>query len=208
MPLATRIVLLRHAHTANNGSPDPLLAGRTDLPLSERGRAELRQLQHRFRDQPPFDAIYSSPLQRAWSTAVALREIGLGTIRPCPALQEIDCGTLEGASTAEVGERHPALWRANLCQDDERFRWPGGESYRELRARTWRALHGVAIAHRGGRVALVTHAGVLSQIFGRLAGLSPARWNAFSTGSSSVSEIEWLHSSVTVVRLDDRLHLR
>ena len=54
----------------------------------------------------------------------------------------------------------------------------------------------------------MTHAGVLSQIFGRLAGLSPARWGAFRTGSSSVSEIEWLHASVTLIRLDDRRHLR
>ena len=107
-----------------------------------------------------------------------------------------------------MGKRYPALWRPNLRQDDEGFRWPGGESYRELRARSWRALHAVAVAHPGGRVALVTHAGVLSQIFGRLAGLSPARWGAFRTGSSSVSEIEWLHGSVTLIRLDDRRHLR
>jgi broad specificity phosphatase PhoE len=177
------------------------------VPLSARGVAEVRRLEQHLRLAPPFEAIYASPLQRAWSTATALAESGLGAVYPCPLLQEIDCGLLEGLPLSVVTLQYQTLWEANLRQDDERFRWPGGESYRELRGRTWRALHRLATVHRGDRIALVTHAGVVSQVFGAIAGLSPARWEAFRPGTAAVSEIEWMRGRVRVVRFDERSHL-
>jgi broad specificity phosphatase PhoE len=155
----------------------------------------------------PFAAIYASPLQRAWETAGALAAAGLGPLRACPELKEIDCGCLDGLPLVEVKRRFPALWAANVRQDDEQFRWPEGESYRELRARALRAVHRLALAHRGARIGVVTHAGVIGQIFGALAGVSPARWECFRPGNATLSEIEWSRGTATVVRFDDRTHL-
>src|SRR5690606_749911 len=132
-PVATRLILIRHGHTANNSGGDARLIGRTDVALSDRGEDELRRLCERLRGARPFDAIYSSPLQRAWRIAMALEELGLGSVRRCDGLVEIDCGTLDGRRVEEVKREHPELWEANVRQRDEHFRWPGGESYREFR---------------------------------------------------------------------------
>ncbi len=204
---STRLTLIRHGHTASNGGGLRLLSGRTDVPLSSRGRAELEQLRDRLRDTPPFAAIYSSPLRRARDTAAALVEIGLGPLRLCPGLAEIDCGLLEGMPLEEVRARYPELWQANLRQSDDRFRWPGGESYRQFRRRCLLAVRGLARAHAGQRIALVTHAGVIGQVLGSLEGRSPAEWEPFRPGNTGITEVEWSRRRARILRFDDRRHL-
>jgi broad specificity phosphatase PhoE len=204
----TRLYLIRHAHTSSNGGRNSLLSGRTDVPLSPRGRIELKRLELHFVGRPPFEAIYSSPLRRAAETAMVLEKVGLGSARRCPELQEIDCGELDGYPIDEVRSRFPDLWAANLRQEDEHFRWPGGESYREFRTRCLRAIRGLTHRHPGGRIAVITHAGVISQVLGFLGGESPARWEAGRPGTAAVTELEWCSGGACrVIRFDDRTHL-
>jgi broad specificity phosphatase PhoE len=203
----TRLILIRHGHTTDSAGGRVLMGGRTDVPLNPRGYEEVRRLQRHLCGTTRFAAIYSSPLQRAWETAAALAGAGLGPVHLCPALREIDCGTLDGMTLKEVQRRFPQLWAANLRQQDDRLRWPGGESYREFRCRSLRAVRTRALAHRGGRVALVTHAGVITQILGFLAGTNPARWECFLAGHTALTELDWSRGWGTIVRFDDRAHL-
>ncbi len=205
--MRTRLVLIRHGHAAADGERGALLAGRTDLPLSPRGRAEIRRLLARLRGTPPFAAIYSSPLRRARETATPLSNAGMGVVSICPALQEVDCGVLDGLPLAQVERGFPGLWKANLEQTDEHFRWPGGESYREFRCRCVRALRSLAGSHRGERIALVTHAGVVSQILGFCLGAGPAEWGRYRPGNTALTELDWARGAAAVVSFDDRAHL-
>jgi broad specificity phosphatase PhoE len=168
----TRLLLIRHAHTLSNVGSGTALSGLTDTPLSSRGRYEVETLRSCARNAGPVAAIYTSPLRRALETASALEMAGPGPCRVLPALQEIDCGFVDGLPIHDVRCRHPDLWAANLRQDDDRFRWPGGESYREFRCRCLRAIRAIAQAHPGECVAVVTHAGVISQILGALQGIN------------------------------------
>ncbi|HEX6534838.1 MAG TPA: histidine phosphatase family protein [Gemmatimonadaceae bacterium] len=204
--MVTRLTLIRHAHAASNGEYG-LLSGRTDAQLTERGHDEIIRLRARLREHEPFAAIYSSPSRRAYETATALAAAGLGPVRVCQTLQEIDCGELDGLPLAEVRNRYPALWAANARHDDDRFRWPGGESYREFRCRCLRVVHAIALAHRGGRIALVTHAGVITQVLGALHGAGAARWDLYRPANTALTEIEWRHGTATVLAFDDRAHL-
>lgn len=206
--MSVRLVLIRHAHTEGNGGGlgRPILQGRADLPLSRRGRRQVRLLEQRLRNGARFSAIYSSPLRRARETAAALARSGLGPLRFCPMLQEIDCGVLDGMPLDEVQRRFPRVWAANLTQSDELFSWPGGETYRDFRVRCLRALMTFTSRHQGP-IALVTHAGVIGQILGALAGTSPARWEGFRPGNTAITEIDWAGGSGTVLRFDDRTHL-
>jgi alpha-ribazole phosphatase/probable phosphoglycerate mutase len=105
----------------------------------------------------------------------------------------------------EVQRRFPDIWSANLRQDDLNFRWPGGESYRAFRGRCLDTVHELAATHRGRTVALVTHAGFISQILGFLHDASPAEWGQFRPGNTGVTEITW--ESGDLVVFDDRSHL-
>jgi broad specificity phosphatase PhoE len=106
-----------------------------------------------------------------------------------------------------VQRRFPELWRENLRQARENFRWPGGESYREFRDRCVAAVQSIAANHAPGCVAIVTHAGVISQIVGSIYGLSPACWVSFRPGNASISELVWRGDRGVIVSFDCRLHL-
>ncbi len=123
------------------------------------------------------------------------------------ARREIGCGELDGWIVEDVRQHFPTLWAANTRQEDAGFRWPGSESYRALRRRVLRALRGIAGAHPGRRVLVVTHAGAITQVLGALAGTSPAPWEAFRAGNASITELRWHAGGGALVRFDGRGHL-
>src|SRR3989344_5674539 len=69
----TQIYLIRHGAVEN---PNDVVYGRMPgFPLSEVGREQIRQLAEGLRSKGVrFEAIYSSPLQRALQTAQILKE--------------------------------------------------------------------------------------------------------------------------------------
>jgi broad specificity phosphatase PhoE len=204
----TRMIMIRHGHVAaNGGDPDAPMAGWTDVALSPRGRLQIEQLRRHLVRRPAFDAIYSSPLSRASETAQSLFDAGLGSLHFYPTLKEINCGEVDGLPVREVQHRYPELWRENLRQVREDFRWPGGESYCEFRDRCVAAVQSIAASHSSGYVAVVTHAGVINQIVGSIHGLSPACWDSFRPGNASISELVWRDSRGTIASFDCRLHL-
>jgi broad specificity phosphatase PhoE len=80
--------------------------------------------------------------------------------------REIHCGQVEGMPLEELERDFPELWARNQEQSDDGFAWPGGETYGAFRARVLAGLKATATVHPGGRVAVVTHAGVISQVLG------------------------------------------
>jgi broad specificity phosphatase PhoE len=176
------------------------MCGQTDVPLTLLGCTQAAAL---GRKRLRADAVYSSPLRRARQTAQPITD----EIRCEPALGEIDCGRLDGAPFAAIQRDHAELWAANQAQHDDDFRWPDGESYRELRARSIQALKVIAALHAGQRVVLVTHAGVISQVIGHVMGTPPARWSLFRVGNASTTEIHWTGDRGTLRSFDVRDHL-
>jgi alpha-ribazole phosphatase/probable phosphoglycerate mutase len=155
----------------------------------------------------PAAVLYASPLLRALETARPVAHAVGAEIRLEPGLREIHCGEVDGWPVEEVRRRYPDLWEANLRQDDEGFRWPGGESYRELRERSLGAFRRIAAAHPGERILVVTHAGVISQVLGCLHGINPSRWECYRPGNCSLTELDWEGETGRLVSFDDRGHL-
>lgn len=201
------LLLVRHGLTAANADGGARLSGWTDVPLSATGVEQARRLARRLAAEPPAAALWSSPLARARVTAEIIAGPLLPRLGVHPGLREIHCGEVDGLPAEEVRRDLPELWAANQRQDDEGFRWPGGESYRELRQRCLAALGAIAAGHPGERVLVVTHAGVISQILGAIQGTSAARWEDHRPGNASLTEIEWAEGRGRVLRFDDRSHL-
>lgn len=198
---ATRLLLIRHGHTAGNLGAGTVVLGSTDLPLTVQGIRQARRIARNLRPWP-FEAIYSSPLQRAAATA---REIGAVHRAPlywCRGLQEIDCGAADGLEVEVAERRFPATWEINDRERHPDFRWPGGESYADLRRRVLAACDRIAGEHRGDSVVLVTHAGVVNQLLGAVQGLCPARWRPYRPSHCTVTEVDWLEGTGRLVRFD------
>lgn len=201
----TTLCLIRHAHTnANELGDTPAMAGWADIPLSTQGEAQLEVLRQQFDTRGTELVVYSSDSTRTVRTAEA---IAAGrTITPLRSIREISCGIVDGWMISDVKVRFPDLWRVNASESDPHFSWPGGESYIEFRTRVLQALGGIARRHPGGRVVVVTHAGVVSQVIGHIKGTSAAAWSQWRPGNCSVTTIQW-HDGPALIDFDDRSHL-
>jgi broad specificity phosphatase PhoE len=155
----TTVWLIRHAESTWNARG--LWQGHGDPPLSPRGRAQAQQLAARLAaGAAPPERVIASDLARARETA-ALLAAALGVeIERDARLRELDVGAWTGRTRGEIAQRAPWLLRRFEAGDLD-ARPGGGETLRELERRARRALAEIAARHRGRRVALVTHQGIV-----------------------------------------------
>jgi broad specificity phosphatase PhoE len=185
--VVTRILMIRHGST----NPRGRLCGSSDVPLSAVGQAELDRLVRRPAARPAPDVLFMSTLSRAQHVAAALGRAWMLQPQPAEWAREIHCGDVEGMALEDVQRRLPELWARNEAQNDDTFAWPGGESYANFRARIIEGLRSAVEAHQGGRVAIVTHAGVISQVLGVICSRRAAAWEPDRPLPLTATEITW-----------------
>jgi broad specificity phosphatase PhoE len=105
---STELWLVRHGETEWSASGRH--TSRTDVPLTERGRAAAVALKERLAGIP-FARVLTSPLARARDTC-ALAGFG-DRAEVVDDLREWDYGTDEGRTTATIREERPALARSS-----------------------------------------------------------------------------------------------
>jgi probable phosphoglycerate mutase len=206
----TLVYLVRHAEPV---LPDdrPRFVGWYDPPLSAAGVEQARRLAERLRSVR-FDSIYSSDLQRCRATAQivaagapastgAAPADSAGTaagraptgalvaeVRPDERLREIDLGLWELLTFAEARRLYPEEY-AQRERDLVGYRFPGGESFRDLRERVVPALW--EIVEQGGETILVvTHLGVIRVFLCECLGLPLERLFSIGRGYGSVDVLQ------------------
>lgn len=153
--MTVTLALLRHGET--QWTQDKRVQGRTDVALSDRGRAALaaRRLPADWVKAP----VVSSPLIRCQQTAATL---GLQRFTLEPRLIEMDWGEWEGRRLAELRAELGLAMQANEDRGMD-FQPPQGESPRLVleRVRPWLAQ----CAASDAATVAVTHRGVIRVIF-------------------------------------------
>ncbi len=159
-PVPARLVLVRHGETV--GNRENLWTGWSETPLTDLGRRQAESAASRLRSEPwEITALYSSPLGRAWHTALTIGQaLGLWPM-PSDALREMHFGELENINSKRFPEEYPAVYAQWSQRTDESFGWPGGETRWAFRQRVAQALTELAAAHPGNTILLVTHSGVI-----------------------------------------------
>jgi len=147
---ATRILIVRHGQSEWNAAGR--WQGRADPPLTFEGR---RQASVAARALGPFDAVVSSPLQRAGETASIIAEyLGTGTVLTDTDLMERDAGEWQGLTRNEIELEWPGYL-------EEGKRPPSYESNEAMVGRVIGALSRIAERAQGGNVLVVAHGGVV-----------------------------------------------
>jgi probable phosphoglycerate mutase len=152
-------VLVRHAET--EWSLDGRHTGRSDIPLTDRGRGIASTLPERLGDRL-FELVLVSPSTRALETCELA---GLGERAQLRAdLLEWDYGVYEGLTTVEIHAERPdwMLWRDGC---------PGGESAADVGARADRVIEELRAC--GGDAAVFSHGHMLRVLGSRWVGLGP-----------------------------------
>jgi len=164
-----RLYLMRHGETES--SHGGKLYGHTDVPLSPAGIEQSHRLANELKARR-LAAVYSSDLSRAVFAAQLIADAHGLTPRPVQDLREANMGDWEGRPLAEISLAHPQMVSC-LFTDPSTFRYPGGESFCDFRARVERAWREIFAAHCEGEIAIVAHGGVCRLILGGLLELAP-----------------------------------
>jgi 2,3-bisphosphoglycerate-dependent phosphoglycerate mutase len=199
----TRILLARHGETDWNR--EGRWQGHSDQPLNATGMAQAEALGRRLAREP-IDALYTSDLLRASQTAAAVtRETGIEAI-PTPGLREVDVGDLAGLDRAAAAERFPdwyTRWREGAVD-----RYPGGETFADLRARAVSTLNRIAARHAGGAALLVCHNGIVHAVVLHVLGLEAHDRRRIAPGPNcSLTIVERQRRRTVLVTLNDAGHL-
>jgi broad specificity phosphatase PhoE len=150
----TTILLARHGETDWNR--DERFQGHADPPLNAAGREQAAALAEALATQP-LTAVYTSPLRRAQETAeIVAASRGLA-IEPVDGFREVDVGSWEGLTRAEIERRYPEQFRRWLFEHEQG--WEDGETYEEMGRRVVRAILRLAERHGDDSILAVTHGG-------------------------------------------------
>jgi len=201
----TRIILVRHGETRANR--EYRYIGASDDALTEHGQAQAEQLAGAL-SMLPVAAVYSSPRQRAYQTAVPIAaRFGL-TVEVLDDLRESDFGTWEGLSRSEVVARS--------VQDAESLRaWerdtalapPGGESLDAMHRRVTAAVENLVQAHPGQTVVLVSHVGPIKAVLCSALGVPVSAAFRIFLDPATISVVDCTQPPSVVRLLNSHSHL-
>jgi 2,3-bisphosphoglycerate-dependent phosphoglycerate mutase len=162
----TTIHLARHGETDWNR--ELRWQGHADPPLNALGRQQARALAESLAGTR-ISAVYSSDLRRASETAEIVAGKLEVPLRLDAALRELDVGSWQGQTLAELEARHAgavARW-----EESGEHGWEGGESHTEMAARVLEAIGSIAAEHAGEEVLVVSHGGPMRALKAFAAGL-------------------------------------
>ncbi|WIG17304.1 MSMEG_4193 family putative phosphomutase [Kocuria rosea] len=184
-PRSTLVLLVRHGETPTTGK---VLPGRAPgLHLSERGRAQADRVAERLAGVR-VDAVYTSPLERTRETAAPTSARTGREAVVEPGLLECDFGEW-------TGEELSRLYRLKAWSTVQRapstFRFPGGESFPEMQARTVGAVDRVRAAHEGGVVICFSHADPIKAALAHALGTHLDLFQRIVVSPCSVSAISY-----------------
>jgi broad specificity phosphatase PhoE len=164
--MVTRLFLIRHGATTL--SAEDRFAGAIDVALSDEGSRQAESLAERLAGDT-LSAVYTSPLTRTRDTALRIAQPHGLTPIVRDGLREIAHGRWEGLRRSEVEERFAdeyAAWEV----DPFTFAPQGGESGLQVMARALPIIREIVIAHRGDKVAVVSHKATLRLVLSSLLG--------------------------------------
>jgi probable phosphoglycerate mutase len=198
MPI-TRLYLVRHGETLANR--EYRYIGTRDDPLSTLGEVQARQLADAL-SELPIKAVYSSPLQRTYRTALPIAARHNLEVKQVEDLRECNFGQWEGLSKADVLERSQDDHKRYLeWEHDTTIAPPGGESFEALQQRVVSVVENLAQAHPDQAIVLVSHVGPIKVLLG--AALSAPLTSAFRIflDPATISVIDWRDASYATIRL-------
>lgn len=183
----TLIYLLRH--TEPEEGSHGFYYGQIDVALSPRGLKQIEAVAQRL-SGIPFNAVYSSDLQRAGLLADAIADPLELPVRRLEVFRERSLGMLQGLSDEQMRERHPDLYEKWFA-DRAYFRVDGGENFEDLQNRVVPAVQTLVESFQGQRVALATHAGPIRVLLAEILGMPLDRSLNFKLDYGGVTVLEF-----------------
>ena len=151
--MKTTLIIVRHGESEHNTRG--ICQGQIDSELTNKGKRQARSASHRLKGYK-FDAIYSSPLQRAKVTAKIIKNDRKTDIIIEEKINEITCGYWEGKSIETLKKIDPIEFK-NWEEKPHKFCVRDGETFGQVYDRATQALENIIKDNEGKTVVIVAH---------------------------------------------------
>jgi len=149
----TEIYLIRHAEA--EGNIYRRAHGHFNGRITRRGAAQAEILSRRL-SSVKFDAVYSSDLSRARSTAMPVCAAQGLELVLTDQLREVDIGAWEDVAWGNIMHEYPDTSEL-FNSDPARWSIDGSEKYEDVQTRMRDAIISIAKSHEGGTIAVFSH---------------------------------------------------
>lgn len=203
-----QLILVRHGETVHNVAG--IAQGWNDSALSAAGEEQVRSLAERLA-AIGVDALYSSSLQRALTTARAISATTGLPIRVLDDLREMNYGGWEGRSFLDVRQSDSDSYHRWIVDPDAPC--PQGESHNDVRQRLERAFakirnDGASVNGHGPmkRVVVVTHGTAIRVAATALMDLPVMASRNFAQDNASMNVFVWRGDRFVLKVWNDTTH--
>ena len=202
--MTTTILLVRHGQT--NSNIDGYYMGWSNEDLDQEGYAQVRKLSARLSDTA-ISAIYSSPLKRAYNTALPVAEPHQLKTEVVQDLIEMQLGDWQSLHIDEIARGWPEVWK-QWRTDPTDVVVPGGESFQQVVERVIRTFEKIAAANAGKTVAIVSHEVVVKVAAIYALGAPTSIYRRFDVFNASLSVVHVRDGRARLITLNDTSHLK
>lgn len=183
-----KYILVRHVETTGNA--EHRLNGHTEseyTPYGLKMKALLEEELKALHAKMPFDAIYVSPIKRAYKIGEAVaKNIGL-PFKADDRLKEFNFGIFDGLTAHEAIALNKEVWEAWMA-DYNHVTLPKGENYLDYHNRMKAFLEEKAEEHAEKTVLIIAHGGTVHSLLVNLLDLPlQSKWHFnISLGSITI----------------------
>jgi broad specificity phosphatase PhoE len=201
--MPTKIVLIRHGETSWNALG--ILQGNANVPLNENGSTQAQALANSTYNKT-VNAVYSSPLSRAYDTAQGIADMHHLPVKVRGNLREIGVGTYTGYTSSQIPSEIRISWSTNPY-----FAMPSGvpnttnlldpsyvegidfkgESLDMASDRSWHSITDIAKQHCGENVVTVTHGGIIQMALTKVKCLNITEYKNIPVPTASQTVLEF-----------------
>jgi broad specificity phosphatase PhoE len=197
------LYLVRHGETVHN--LEGRIQGHTDSPLTPLGIRQAKAAAARLASEK-FDAIYSSDLGRAISTAEIISAPHNLPIQTTVLIREAYLGEVQGLTRMEFEEKYPENYR-KWREDSVHCRPPEAETLENLISRCGDFLRELSEKYNSNeRVLAVVHGGSLRGLICAACNQDPEFFRYIHMSNASISILE-LSNRPALWLLNDTCHL-
>lgn len=193
------LLLIRHALPVRREVVD----GPADPELADAGHQQAAHLAG-YLAAEELHAVYASPLRRARETAVPVAATRALDVLVEPGVAEWDQNSPEYVPVEELKASNDPRWQAML--DGE---WTSDESEEEFQTRIVATLESLIHRHRGERIAVVCHGGVINGYLAHVLKLAEYSRGFFYPNYTSIHRVAAASSGErSIVTVNETSHLR
>ena len=178
-----KLYLIRHGETDYNS--ELRFQGQIDIPLNREGIEQAEKVADFFKDIP-LQAIYTSTLQRARTTAEIIGNAKGIKPQETDALREMSFGIWENMNSKDIQKNYAKEWK-DFFASPASTTIPQGESMSEVQKRAYPVVQQILDEHPEGDVAFVVHGGIIRVLICTMLGLDLNRAWHLHVGNASIT---------------------